>query len=904
VLVGRERECALVDDLLTAARDGHGGTLVLRGEAGIGKSALLSYAAERATGMRVLRGAGIESESEFPFAAVHQLLRPVPEHVEAIPARQKAALLAAFGLGQAVPADRFLISLAVLNVLAETAAVGPVLCLVDDAHWLDGASADALAFAARRIDAEGIVLLFATRDERFAAPGLPELTLIGLAPDEAGQLLTARATVSPEVQARLVADTMGNPLALAELAAALPADQLAGRTPLPDRLPAAGRLFDDRIQLLPTGTRTMLLVAAADGTGELRVVLGAAEVLGIGADALDLAEAAGLLMVDSPTVAFRHPLVRSAVYQSATFQQRQAVERALAEALDADADSDRRAWHLANAAIGTDEAAADALHRSAEGARRRGGHAAAATAFERAAALTAASELRAGRLADAAEAAWLAGQPHRARAALAAALPLAVAPQLRGRIDHLRGSLEMACGVPAAAYAILVGGADLVSTLNPTRAAGMLTEAGQIAWGTGDLPRLREAARRLTDLPSGEGRVALGGRVVTGLANFLDGDTAAATGQLREAADLARAVREPHALMLAAAGVMFLGDDARAIDLFTTAVAAARSAAAGSTLPSLLAPLATLEAWTGRYATATANATEGLRLAEETGQDNPAAHLRAVLAWLAAVRGQEKDCQEAAHATLTHAIGYRLGPHAAIANWALALLDLGTGRPVPAFDRLTTLTAAPGDSHPVIALFATADLVEAAAQTNEKQAAHTALTRLRTWAEHTTTPWARALVARCEGLLAQPDEQDRYFTTALDLHIQAARPYDTARTQLAFGKALRRRKQRAEARTHLRAAHETFARLNATPWTTQASTELQATGETARKRDPSTTTQLTPQELQIARFVADGATNRTIADHLFLSPRTVDYHLHKIFTKLNLSSRTELIKLSLDQLET
>jgi DNA-binding NarL/FixJ family response regulator len=905
VLVGRQRECALVDELLAAARDGRSGALVVRGEAGIGKSALLTYAAEQAAGLRVLRGTGIETESEFPFAVVHQLLAPVADHIDAIPPRQRAALRGAFGLGPAVDEDRFLISLAVLNVLAETAASGPLLCLVDDAQWLDGASADTLTFAARRVEAEGIVLLFAARDSGFAAPGLPELPLAGLAAGEADSLLTERAAVplAAEVRDRLVADTLGNPLALAELATSLPADQLAGRVPLPDRLPVGtdiGQLFGDRVRRLPADASTMLLVAAADDTGELRVILRAAAALGVEAGALDVAETAGLVSIDAPILAFRHPLVRSVVYQDATFQQRQAVQRALADVLDTDEDADRRAWHLANAAIGPDETAADALHRSAEHARRRGGHAAAATAYERAAALTAATESRAERLADAAEAAWLAGQPDRARKAIDATVPLAVAPVLRARVEHLRGSLEAACGVPASAYAVLVGGAELVSSLDPARAAQMLTEAGQIAWGTGDLPRLVEAARRLGELPGADGTVALGAQIVTGLASFLHGDTAAATVRLRDAADLARAASDPKALMLSAAGVMFLGDDTRALDLFTTAVAAARAAAAGALIPTLLAPLATLEAWTGRYAAASANVSEGLRLAEETGQDNPAAHLRGVLAWLAAVRGREQECRDAANATLSHAIGHRLGPHAAIASWALALLDLGGGRYAPALDRLSALASAgPGDGHPVISVFASADLVEAATRSNQEAAGQAALARLDAWSSHTTAPWALALVARCRGLLASGVEQDEHFTEALRLHSQGGRPFDTARTELVYGEALRRRRRRTDARPHLRAAHETFQRLDTTPWAELARRELRATGETARKRDPSTSTQLTPQELQIARFVADGATNRTIADHLFLSPRTVDYHLHKVFTKLGLTSRGELMRLSL-----
>lgn len=909
MLHGRGRECALVGKLLAAAREGRSGALVVRGEAGIGKSALLAYAAELATSMRVLRGTGIETESEFPFAGVHQLLLPVTGYVDALPDRQRAALLGAFGLGPGVVEDRFLISLAVLNTLAEAAESRPLLCLIDDAQWLDGASADALTFAARRVQAEGIVLLFAARDDPgrpFTAPGLPQLSLTGLDPPSAGSLLAERTSVAlpTEVRDRLVAGTLGNPLALAELATSLSPDQLTGCAPLPDRL-AVGtgieQVFLDRVRRQPPDTQTMLLVAAAEDTGELRVVLRAAQVLGVAADALDAAEAAGLVRVDSPVVSFHHPLMRSAVYRGATFQQRRAVQQALAAVLDTDEDADRRAWHLANAAIGPDGATADALHRCADRARRRGGHAAAAAAYDRAAALTLAPELRAARLADAADTAWLAGQPDRARALLDQAGPLAAAPRLRARVEHLRGSIEASRGSPSAAYAILVGGSELVASLHPTSAARMLTEAGQIAWASGDLSRLGEAGQRLAALPATDGAVTLSAQLVMGLASFLHGDTATAALRLREAADLARAAEEPRALMLAGAGAMFLGDDSRAIDLFTRAVARARAAAAAATLPILLAPLATLETWTSRYATASANATEGLRLAVETGQHHPAAHLRSVLAWIAAVQGRAQDCHDAATAALAHAIGHRLGPHAAIASWALAVLDLGTGRPAQAFDRLAALAGAgPGEGHQVVSTFAAADLVEVAARTGREPAARAALGGLQAWAEHAGTPWAGALVARCHGLLATtPADEDRHFADALRLHARGGRPFDTARTELLYGEVLRRRRRRADARKYLRAAHETFDRLGTAPWTELARTELLATGETARKRDPSTASQLTPQELQIARFVAEGATNRTIAAHLFLSPRTVDYHLHKVFTKLGLSSRAELMRLSL-----
>jgi DNA-binding CsgD family transcriptional regulator len=428
----------------------------------------------------------------------------------------------------------------------------------------------------------------------------------------------------------------------------------------------------------------------------------------------------------------------------------------------------------------------------------------------------------------------------------------------------------------------------------------MLTEAALVAWAGGDLPRVGEIGRRLAGLPAtDDGPVST--RLVLGLGSFLRGDAAGASAQLREAAALAPAAADPRAVMVAAAGAMFLGEDATAIDLFTAAVTRARAAGAAAALPILLAPLASLEAWAGRYASAAGNATEGLRIAVDTGQENPAAHHRGVLAWLDAVHGRERDCRAHADAALARAIGHRLGPHAGIATWALALLDLGAGRPDEARDRLAALAeAGPGDSHPVIGIFSAADLVEVAARTGRDELAGQALRRLDAWLAGGGAAWGRALAARSRGLLADGDDADGHFAEALDLHARGGRPFDTARTELLYGEQLRRRRRRGEARRHLRSAHESFERLGLTGWAELAAAELRATGETARRRDPATATQLTPQEVQIVRIVSTGATNREVAAQLFLSPRTVDYHLHKVFTKLGLSSRAELIRRAAD----
>ncbi|MFI5905997.1 ATP-binding protein [Dactylosporangium sp. NPDC051541] len=891
MLHGREHECGLIDSLLDDARAGRSGVLVVRGEAGIGKSALLEFAVARAAGMRVLRARGVEAEAEFPYAAVHQLLRPVRDRTDVLPARQAAAVRGAFGLGDVVEGDRFLLSVAVLSLLAEAAEERATLCVVDDAQWLDGSSADALAFVARRLEAEGVALLCAMRDgpgSPFA--GLPSVRLGGLTSEAARSLLAGSA---PVVADQLVAGTGGNPLALRELLGALTPGQRAGIEPLPARLPVGAgveQLFLDRVRHRPPATRTLLLLAAAEERGDVGPVLRAAELLGVPAEALDDAERAGLVRIEDASIVFDHPLVRSAVYRGATFVQRREAEQALAAALVGDAD--RRVWHLAAAATAPDEAVAEELDRAADRAARRGGHATAARARHRAAALSGEPRARVRRLLAAAESDWLAGQVDRARTALDEAAARCDEPGERARCAWLRGTIEGVCGRPDTAYAILATAAEPIEPTDPAGAARLLAEAGRLAWVSGDLPRVAAAGRRLARLPERGSAVTAATQLVLGMGALLDGDTAGAAGPLREGRRLAESTAEPASLAFAAGAALFLGEDATALDLFTVAVVQARSAGAVSTLPMLLAPLASLHMWTGRFDAARSSASEGLRLALDTGQDNPAAHHRAVLAWVAAVQGRADDCRDAAEAALAHAVPQRLGPPAAIANWALALRDIGLGRPDAAYDRLV----APADmGHPLVAVFAAADLVEVAVRNGQHGSAATALETLRRWTGPAGAAWARALVERCRGLV---DGTDAGFVRALALHAGAGRPFDAARTALLLGESLRRRRRRVEARGHLRSALETFERLGATPWAHLARVELEATGETVRKREPGAAARLTPQESQIVRLVTEGGTNREIAGQLFLSPRTVEYHLHKVFGKIGVASRTELVRWS------
>jgi len=911
MLHGRRAECAVIDRLLADAGNLRSGALVLRGETGVGKSALLAYAADRAaakTRMRVLRGLGVESDSELAFAALHQIVRPVLDHVERLPARQAAALNGAFGLADVHDTDRFLIAVGALSLLAEVAEERPLVCLVDDAQWLDRASADALTFAARRLEAEGIVLLFAARDDDlrlFTAPGLPELKLAGLEAGAAGALLSAgaRSTLAPDVRDRLVESTHGNPLALIELPVSLSPDQLAGRASLPSTLPVSAvvqRAFLERVRRLPAPSQLLLLAAAAEESGDPAVIFRAARALGADAAALGAAETAGLVRIVEGRISFRHPLVRSAVYRDATSAERQAVHLALAAALEGEEHADRRAWHRAAAAIEPDPGVADELERSATRARRRGGYASAARALERSAELTAPEELRGRRLIAAADAAWHAGQPDRALALLDRAARQASRPRQRADIEHLRGVIELRCGVPADAFTILAAGTAEVAPLDPTKALAMLLPAREAASYAGDTSMAIAAGKRAAALPRGEGRIdQFTLDLLVGIGSILEGDTARGVPLLREAVALARGFDDPGRLGLAGTAARYLGDDTATHDYYSRAVARARASGELSMLPYLLEHLAIAEVAGGRYTAATASASEGLRLARETGQESSVCRNLGTLALLAALQGREDTCRSHAAEALAHAVPRGLRLQAASATWALALLDLGLNRPAGALARLETLAAGSQTAHPIIALLSVPDLVEAAVRADQTHRAQTALASFEQWAAHATPPWALALVPRCRGLLSAGAAADRHFTEALRLHNHSGRPFDRARTQLLYGEALRRARRRADAREHLRAALTAFEQLGATPWAERARMELRVTGETARQRDPSTLAQLTPQELQIVRFVAEGATNREVAAQLFLSPRTIDYHLRQIFAKLDISARAELVRLRL-----
>src|SRR5262245_1984248 len=911
LLYGRDAERSIIGGLLEGARESRSGVLVIRGEAGVGKSALLEDARERASGMQVLACAGIEAESALPFAALQQLLRPVLAHLAKVPRAQADALRGALGLAAGRGDNRFLVFLAVLSLLAEAAEAGPLLCLVDDAHWLDDASADALVFVARRLEAEGIVLLFAAREgevREFEAPELAELRLAGLDADAAGEVLDRHAgnALSPATRARLVEATGGHPLALLELPSTLSEGQLAGAEPLLTPLPVSARLeraFLARVRVLPQETQTLLLVAAADDTGELSTVLRAAARLDVRVEALNAAEQAGLATIRDAVLELRHPLVRSAVYQGAPLSQRQAVHRALASVLEGDVEADRRAWHRAAASVGPDPAVVTELEQAALRAQRRSGFVAASMAYERAAALTPDEPKRARLLISAAETAWFGGRLERTRMLLERARPLASEPLQRADIDRYFGLVELTGGVPAEACRSLVRAAAAVASTDGERALQLLNLASVAAFYAEDVAAtvtIAELAREVDveDTPFARALVEL----LVGLGAYYAGDLPRAAASLRLALSLEAELESDAldarrvALLFGGRAAFYLGDDKAALRSAQLAASQMRAEGALGLLTPILPRLVHAEMWVGRWPAASADAREGLRLAREIGQLDLVAYQLVLLALIAAHRGEEDECRSLAAQGQELASARGLAVVTSFANWALALLELELGRADEAFLRACEISTTPA-----VLSMAGLDRIESAVRAGEVATARNWLDYYEAWEECAGAAWARALARHGGALLAEDEEEsERLFEAALDMHAQAARPFERARTELAFGEFLRRARRPRDAREHLRAALDGFETLRAGLWAERARVELRASGQTARRRVADTRDQLTEQELQIAQFVAQGLSNREVGAQLFLSPRTIAAHLRSIFRKLGISSRTELARLHLE----
>jgi DNA-binding CsgD family transcriptional regulator len=905
MLAGRSAETAALDRLLEAAREGRSGVLVIRGEAGIGKSALLEHAVAQADGMTVLRGVGIESESELAFAALHQLLRPVLDRIDRLPDPQAAALRAAFALSAETVSDRFRVSLGVLGLLSEVAEERPLLCVLDDAQWLDQASADALVFAARRLDAEPLAVLFAARDDPerpFAAPGLPELRPGPLDAADARAVVAALAGpgVSPDALDWVLESAHGNPLALVELPSSLSAGQLAGRERFDRSLPSATSVeqsYLDRVERLPSAVQRLLVLAAAEETGDRATIAQAAAELGLDDDDLAQAEADGLVRVTSTRVDFRHPLVRSAVYRGAGFAERERAHQALASVLVGDEDADRRAWHRAASTSGPDDGAAYALEQTAVRARLRAGHAAASAALERAAELSSEPAERARRLIASARAASLAGRDERATALAGRAAPLIDEPLLRAEIGRVLGVGEVRRGNPGEGQRILIEAARDIAPIAPETAVELLFHAAEAGVLHGDMEAFGSVfalADALVPAIENEHSRVLA-QLISGIGALLSGDPARGAPLVETM--LARVDQsDPWQLMRAGAGAVMIGDDERAAELCGRAAALARASGAVALVAQALSLRAMPLLWCSRFDDVSIDAAEAARLGKEIGADNVVAQPLAALAAVAAVRGREEEAFALTDEVSKLAAVHGLAMPAAFVSWTLGILDLARSRWTEALARLEPLRQVrPGFGHPFVVIASAPDRIEAAVRAGRLDAAREEVPVFEAWATHSPASWARPRLASCRALVASGDDATRHFEEALTMDGDA-RPFDLARIQLLYGEHLRRERRRMEAREPLRAALASFERFGAVLWAERAHNELRATGETARKRDPSTVLELTPQELQIARLVAEGSSNKEVAGQLFLSPRTVEYHLRKVFSKLGITSRAELIR--------
>jgi DNA-binding CsgD family transcriptional regulator len=901
MLRGRRAECLELDRLLEAVHAGQSAVLVLRGEAGIGKTALLEYTAEHAEGCRVLHAVGVESEMELPFAGLHQLCAALLDGRERLPPPQREALATAFGLSSGARPDRFLVGLALLSLLSDGADEEPLLCLIDDAQWLDQSSAQVLAFVARRLQAERIVLVFAERGpgELDELAGLPDWRLEGLSEAHADALLGSviSGPLDERVRERIVAETHGNPLALLELPQGLSPADLAGGFALTAALPLPSRIeesFRQRVERLPADSQLLLLVAAAEPTGDPRLLWRVADQLGLGAGTAGPAEATGLITLGTRVI-FRHPLLRSAIYRASSAEDRRSVHRALATATDLDLDPDRRAWHLAQATLAPDEDVAAELERSADRARARGGLAAAAAFLERAARLTPEPARRARRELTAAQAKHDAGAPDKALALLAAAEEGPLNELQRARLERLRAQLAFALRRGSDAPQLLLRAAQRLEPLD----AGLPREtylealaaaifAGRLSSGAGVL-EVAEAARAAPRAPEPPRTIDL---LLDGLATRFTDGYAAGVPPLRRALD-AVSEHDGHTeddirwLWLSCRIAPDLWEDERWHELATRQLRLARDAGALTVLPLAATYRAGVHVHAGEFAAAAALIEEADAITEATG-NAPLGYTSLVLA---AWRGHEAEALELIEASREDATSRGEGRAITLAEYATAVLYNGLGGYQGA------LTAAQrACEHDDLGLFGWAliELVEAAARSGEPELAGDALEQLAERTRLSGTDWALGIEARSRALLSNG-------RTAEDLYLEATERLDRcrikvhlARTHLLYGEWLRRENRRIDARKTLRTAHEMFSTMGAEAFAERAARELLATGEKARKRTADTRDQLTAQETQIAELARAGHSNPEIGAQLFISPRTVEYHLHKVFTKLEISSRNEL----------
>jgi DNA-binding CsgD family transcriptional regulator/tetratricopeptide (TPR) repeat protein len=899
-LRGRRRECEALGRLLGGVGQGHSGVVVLRGEPGVGKTALLDYLVARSTGFRILRAAGAEFEMELAFAGLHQLCAPMLAGLARLPDQQRDALATAFGLSCGDAPDRFTVGLAALSLLSEAAEQQPLLCVVDDAQWLDRASAEALAFVARRVLAEPIALVFAKREpsKTDELGRLPELEVGGLGDADARAMFDSaiRGPMDPRVRDRIVREARGNPLALLELPRGLMPAELAGGVGLPDTMPMASRIersFARQILSLPSETQRLLLVAAAEPIGDITLLWRAAERLGIALDAAEPAVTAGLIELGVRT-RFRHPLVRSAVCRAAPAGELQAVHRALADATDAETDPDRRAWHRAQGAVGPDETVARELENCAARVQRRGGVAAAAAFLARATELTPDPAGRASRALVAAQAKLDAAAPDAASELLATAEMGPLDELQRARLERLRAKLAFGKTRGSNAAPSLLAAAKWLEPVDAKLARATYLDAlgaaicaGRRSTG-GGVVGVAEAARGAPAAPWPRRPTDL---LLDALSTRFTEPYARAVRPLRHALNAFAAAEDhdgdAHVLWLAWRVAPDLWDDELWHPLAIRAVRLARDAGHLSALPIALTYRACVQVHAGDFDAAAGLIDEADAISAAAGS----APLWYTSLVLAAWRGQESPALDLIARGLDDATVRGEGRAIALAHYATAVLYNGLGRYEDALAAAQRVCA-----YEDLGLFGWAllELVEAGTRSDNRDAAHAALLQLDERARVAGTDWALGIQARSSALLNAGEASEALYREALERLARTRITVHLARAHLLYGEWLRRENRRVDARKQLRAAHEMFCQMGAEAFAERARRELSATGETARKRTADTFDELTTQELQVARLAAEGHTNPEIGAELFISPRTAEYHLRKVFTKLGISSRKEL----------
>ena len=801
MLHGRGAPIASIDALLTGAREHRSGALLLHGEAGIGKSALLDYARSQAGGMTIVQGAGFQSESSFSFAVLGQIVGPLTDLIDRLPDPQARALQSALGLRDEPVRDRLLVFAALLSLLAEAAEERPTCCLVDDIQWADQGSVDALAFAARRLNAEGVAILMARRTDGSEDPtirGVPDHALERLDRADALALLRERvAGSSASLEKRLIEASAGNPLALVEFPRVLD-----GQTPVAgkwahDPLPLTAKIsnaFLEQSRHLSANGQAILVVIAADPESTLDESRAVATQLGADPQGFLEAESSGLVGRSGARLGFRHPLIRAAVYNHASAELRERVHGLYFQECGSERRLERAAWHRSLSTSPPDEDVAAELEASAGWSTERGALEAASWAWARAADFSHDSRRAAWRTMTAADAARLAGDPELARTLIDRAGRLSGAEDLHAELDILRGGLELRTGVPADAHAILSAVARRISATDPVRALRVVTEAGEAASyaGHGDLiVATGVQAAELVDLVPAPAR--LPGLVLIGSGKVVSGEPELGRSICREAVAMADDATDASDLVWASIAAQYGGDEVRAHALAVRAAAAARTSGQLAMLPYALEFKSLAELYASRFAAAGSTASEGLGLARELRQENSIGRHLATLAWLDAVHGSEADCHTRSTEALATSEARGLGLQGAFAHWALGLLELTLGRPQEAFDWFSRLLSpAVGASHPGIALLAVPDIAEAALRTDRLDEVRPVIARFEQFAGSSGPPWARALAARCQAMAADAADAEGLFVLAMDLHSRANRPWDQARTALLYGEHLRR----------------------------------------------------------------------------------------------------------------